>query len=482
MRRTPGCVSFLSVLLGAICPLAGLGEAAEPVRVGFAAVDVTPPIGYRMSGYFYERFSTGVHNPLQAKAIVLEQGDVRFAWVFCDMVGVPSPITSAARTEAAEATGIPRENIFFAATHSHTGPLYFGPLRDYFHAQAEKATGADQHEATPYPPLLARRLVEVVRLAAENAAPVEIAAGTTLQHGLSFNRRYVMRNGTVKTNAGKMNPDIVRPAGPIDPEVGLLQFRRDGKPVAGLTVFGLHLDTTGGTEYSADYPFYMERDLRAELGPDYFSAFGIGTCGDVNHLDLSHKRPQKGHEESERIGSTLGATVKTALADLPAVGEPKLAAASEIAQVPLQQYTPAEVAEARENVAKIGSGERLDFNLVHAVKIVGIDDLGVENLPMEVQAFRLSDQVALVALPGELFAELGLAIKQKSPFPVTLVVELSNDYPGYIPTKRGFAEGGYEPTNSKLRPGGGEQLVETAVGLLNQLKTSATSKNGSKSE
>lgn len=469
MHRKLGCFTLL--FAAAFWSPVVRTEGAAPVEVGFASVDITPAVGYRMSGYFYERFSSGVHNPLQAKAIVLEQGDVRFAWVFCDLLGVPSPITATARTEAAAATGIPRENIFVAATHSHTGPLYFGPLRNYFHERAVKAEGSDRHEATPYPPQLAEKLVEVVKLAAENAAPAKLAAGTTQQHGLAFNRRFVMRDGTVRTNAGKLNPDIVRPAGPIDPEVGLLQFRRAGKPVAGLTVYALHLDTTGGDEYAADYPFYLERDLRADLGADYFSVFGIGTCGDVNHLDMSHDRPQKSHEESERIGSALASTVVTALANLPDVDEPKLAAVSKVAQVPLQQFTPAEVVEARANLAKVGTRELPMLDQVHAVKIVGIDDLGVEKLPMEVQAFRISDKVALVALPGELFTELGLAIKQRSPFPITLVVELSNDYPGYIPTKRGFAEGGYEPTNSKLQPGGGEQLVETAVSLLGKLKT-----------
>ena len=449
--------------------------AAAPLQIGFAAVDVTPPVGYRMSGYFYERFSTGVHNPLQARAIVLQQGDQKFAWVFCDLLGVPSAITSEARTEAAAATGIPRENIFIAATHCHTGPLYFGPLRDYFHKRAVELAGADDHEARPFHEELGKKLVDAVKQANANLESTELAAGTTQQLGLAFNRRYVMRDGSVKTNAGKLNPDIVRPAGPIDPEVGLLQFRRNGKPVGGLTVFALHLDTAGGSEFAADYPYYLERDLRAALGAEYFSAFGIGTCGDVNHLDMSHDRPQKSHEESERIGSALASTVESALGELPAVATPDLACVSKTVEVPLQRYDQREVQQARSNLSKVGGREMPMLEQVHAVKVVGIDDLAVEKLPMEVQAFRMSDGVALVALPGELFAELGLAIKQRSPFATTLVVELSNDYPGYIPTKRAFAEGGYEPTNSKIEPGGGEMLVDAAVELLDGLKARTSS-------
>ena len=89
---------------------------------------------------------------------------------------------------------------------------------------------------------------------------------------------------------------------------------------------------------------------------------------------------------------------------------------------------------------------------------------------VEPMIFRLSDEVALVALPGEVFVDLGLAIKQASPFDTTLVVELAHDAPGYVPTRKAFAEGSYETVNSRIAPGGGEMLVAAAVELLRQLQ------------
>lgn len=462
---------ILVALLASLLASAGVNAAeGQPVEIGFASVDVTPPIGYRMSGYFYERFSTALHNPLQAKAIVFQQGEERFAWVFCDLLGVPATVSSKVRDAAAAKTGIPRENIFIAATHCHTGPLYFGPLRDYFHAQAIERTGKDEHEATDYVGELTSKLTELIITAAAATKPTELALTVVPQPGLSFNRRYVLKDGSVATNPGKLNPNIVRPVGPTDVDLSLLQFRRDSKPVAGLSLFALHLDTTGGTDYAADFPFFIERDLRAAFGPEYRSIFGIGTCGDVNHFDVSHDRPQKGHDESERIGATIAATAVAALQSAAPLANPDFAVAAATIDVPLQQYAPAEVAAARASLPKVGTREMPMLDQVSAVKIVGIDDYGVKALPMDIQAFRLSDSVAAVALPGELFTELGLAIKQRSPFATTLVFELSNDYPGYIPTRRAFAEGGYEPANSKIAPGGGEQLVDAAVGLLQQLK------------
>ena len=92
-----------------------------------------------------------------------------------------------------------------------------------------------------------------------------------------------------------------------------------------------------------------------------------------------------------------------------------------------------------------------------------------ENLPIEIQAFRLNEDTAIVALPGELFVELGLAIKKASPFSTTLVFELAGDAPGYIPTLKAFREGSYETVNSRIQPGGGEIMVKEALVLLEKL-------------
>src|SRR3954452_346473 len=109
----------------------GLGWAtqrAEPeLRVGVAARDITPPVGYRLAGYFYERRSTAAHDQLRAKAIVFRQGEARFALVVCDLCQTSPEVVEAARGEAARRTGIPADNICVSSTHTHTGPDYFGP-------------------------------------------------------------------------------------------------------------------------------------------------------------------------------------------------------------------------------------------------------------------------------------------------------------------------------------------------------------------
>jgi len=460
------------VVAAAVWAAPGVTRAAD-IEAGVAVVDITPPLNYRMCGYFHERLSTGTHDPLMAKAIALRQGERQAALVFCDLIGLPLELTVHVRRVAEQKTRIPAANILLAATHTHTGPLYAGAMRKHLHELAVAQEGSDPAEKVDYPARLAQRLVQVIVDAQAAIRPVKLEAGVARQEGLSFNRRFHMKGGgPVRFNPGKMNPDILRPAGPIDPDVGVLLFRNaaEGRPLASLTVFALHLDTVGGLEYSADFPYYLEQSLRGELGAEFVSLFGNGTCGDINHIDVSNRLPQKGHEEARRIGETLAATVKAKLGDLNEIKNPSLDVRMEVVDVPLQQYGAEEIAWAKEAMKKVHTPELPFLERVKAYKIMGLELLEGDTLPMPVQVFRIADDVAIVALPGEEFVDLGLAIKKGSPFATTMVIELAHDAPGYVPTRKAFAEGSYETVNSRIRPGGGEMLVDAALRLLNELK------------
>ncbi|MFH1267370.1 MAG: neutral/alkaline non-lysosomal ceramidase N-terminal domain-containing protein [Planctomycetota bacterium] len=463
-------VACLPVCLAA-ASLAGVGtsQGAEPsISAGVAVVDITPPIGYRMQGYFSERPSTGTHDPLLAKAIVLRQGDEQAALVVCDLAALDAAVTGPARARAQEKTGIPASHILIAATHTHTGPLYFGALREHFHKKAVANGGSDSFEKVDYPALLVDKLVQVIADAQAAARPARLDSGTAEQQGLSFNRRFHMKDGSVRCNPGTRNPDIVRPAGPIDPQVGVVLVRdaADNRPLASLTVFALHLDTVGGTLHSADYPYYLQQALRQSLGDRLVSVFANGTCGDINHFDVTGRQTLK----TQYIGQTLAATVKAALPGLKHVTQPRLAVRSEVVQLPLRTYTPDEVALAQKAMEQMGTGEKPFMDMVKAYEIMGFKARKPGKLPALVQAIRLSDDTALVGLPGEVFVELGLAIKKASPFANTMVVELSQDCPDYVPTRKAFTEGSYETVCSWIEPGGGEMLVDSAVRLLEQLK------------
>jgi neutral ceramidase len=444
-----------------------LPASTDGLTGGAAVVDITPPIGYRLCGYFNERVSTAVHDPLQAKALVLTQGTEQVALVFCDLIAVTRDVSSKARELAGRKTGIPAANMVITGTHTHTGPLFAGALRDHLHKMAVARNGTDPCEKVDYPAELVTKLVDVIVKAKTAQRPVTLTSGSVDQSPpLSFNRRYHMKDGSVRFNPGQLNAEIVRAAGPIDPAVGIVLIKDavDGRPLASVTSFALHLDTTGGTEYSADYPFYLERGLRESLGTDFVSMFATGCCGDINHIDVTTKDRRK----AEEIGALLAKTVREALPKLRPIDQPAIAARSKSIQVPLQQFSPEEVAQAEKDITAVGT--RMPFlDQVRACKILDRQLRPGPTLAVEVQVFRLGPDVGMVTLPGEVFVELGLAIKKVSPFKITLVGELANDSIHYVPTRKAFSEGSYETVNSIIRPGGGEMMVDAAISAMKEL-------------
>lgn len=470
----------------ALCLVVAPGIASEPLQVGVGVAEITPPLGYPMSGYFHERGATGTLDPLVAKAVVFEQGDVKAALVVGDIISIDRQLTDAVRAEIEKQIGIPPEHVIVAATHSHTGPNYRTDLVKYLDRNDDAPLAEDDRRR--YIPQLIDGFVAAVAQADASLKPVRLRAGSGREENVSFNRRFVLKDGTVRTWARLADPDVVRAAGPIDPELGLVAFTPEGAEgvTAALVNFSLHCDTVGGTRYSADYPGHIERVLRSKLGSEFTSIFATGPCGDINHADPTGA-PRRSAAE---IGEKLATAAEKALPDLQPV-QPNLAVKRAIVDVPLQSVSPDDLAWAEDLIARDRKGEKLPTVVqAKAYKIrrlqrlrEGQTDLGREtdevgpssegprtSLPAEVQVFRLGDDTALVALPGEIFVELGLAIKNGSPFENTFVIELANDSPAYVPTREAMEQGGYEANNSLYAAGGGELLVETALDLLGALK------------
>ncbi len=459
------------------------------LRVGVAEVDITPPLGFPMAGYYHERLAEGMIDPLKAKAIVFRDGDTAAALVVCDLIGIATDLSREVRQRAAEKTGIPASHIVISATHSHTAPDYMKELWLNLGGVRQDPTRAAYVEKLIAGP------VDAIVNAHAAAQPVVLACGAAVQQiPVAFNRRFVMRDGSVRTWQNLANPEVVRAAGPIDAEIGLLAIRDpETDAMRGvLSNFALHLDTVGGMKWSADYPMFIEQTLRQAAGPELISIFGTGCCGDINHADPSTPVRNK----ADFIGGSLGDSIARQLDQLPLLGDTTLFVKSREVQLPLQDATQEEVAHAIEIVAAAARKEQVDFlEHVTAYKKLILDQFrhrepfantsehitwglsrslaGIgETLPADVTVMTIGHDVAIVCLPGEVFVELGLAIKQGSPFRTTLIVELSNAVETiYVPHRAAHAGGSYEVTNSSLQPGSGELLVETALSLLREAAT-----------
>jgi neutral ceramidase len=465
----------LAIVWAGLC-LAGALEAAPEFRVGAARSDITPPAGWRKAGSYDEAISTGVADPLYAKALVFEQGAQRAALVVCDLTGSSRPVCDRARAEVEKLIGIPATNISISATHTHGSPEFHGVLWDIWRQQAIARDGRDASAPFDYQAFLAERIVAAITNAWAARTAVRLETALPDQPGVAFNRRFHMKDGTVRFNPGKQNPDIVRPAGPTDTALPIVLFRdtRSGNPLATLSSFAMHVATFyDAAKFGADFPGVLQSELQRDFGDRFISVFGEGCAGDVNHIDVSSGDPQAGNTEPQRIGTILAATVRDALRNPHKESEPSLGIRSAMVPAPILELFPGQVERARAVLANLISSRPAFMLQVEAYRILNIELLRQrhgDTLPMEVQAFRLGRDTAFVTLPHEVFVELGLAIRTNSPFAHTQVITIANDVDWYVPTLKASAEGSYEVTTSAVRPGAGERLVEAALRLLRELK------------
>lgn len=458
-------------------------RGAEQFELGVMAVDITPPIGYNMYGYPPVK-STGIKDSLYAKALVFKQGDTKGALLICNLLGIPRDLSRVVREEVSKETGIPFQNITVSATHTHTAPGITREFQNYIEKR-ESGSSSDS-EVEHYFEFLIRGMVKAVTAAYGNRRPVRIKSGIGQAEGVSFNRRYLMTDGKVRFNPGRLNQKIVSPAGPVDPDVHVILFQVDDHPTynASLSVFSSHY-VRGGTEFSADYPYFIEKELKSTFGNEFVSVFGLGACGDVNTVDVTGAKVESSDEKVESMGNTLAEIVK-GIAQNSKINIPDFEVLSKVIYLPLQDYSEEELEWSKSGPPGFYS-ERPFLEQRRRLKI---SEWGVQppleqlrlreaippsvsgepwRLPVEIHVFKFDSETAIVTMPGELFVELGIELKRQSPFNNTMLIELANADIAYVPTARAFEEGDYEAINSRLAPGSGEKMVEVAVEMLNEL-------------
>ena len=417
---------------------------------GATTLDITPPLGTLIPGLFHERRAEAIHDPLNVRSLVLERGGDGIAIVVCDLIGVARTYLDAAKARIADATGLTPERVLICCTHTHSG------------AQ----TGDD-----PYTEFLVKRIADSVRLAWRGREPVVAGWGRAEEERPVFNRRFHMADGTVRTNPGLRNPDVMEAAGPVDPEVGVLCLQKpDGTPEGLLCNYTLHYVGGGDheREVSADYFGYFSRLIQRMRGKRFTAALSNGASGDINNHDVigGSRSANDRFQHTERVAALVAAHALWAWNGMAFADDQALGAALE--EVALQRKarpSRADIARARD-IDEKGRGTMAER--AFARRILRRMAEVPEEARTWVQALRIGD-LALVGVPGELLVRLGLDIKKRSPFGQTMVLELANDSVGYLPDEQACKEGGYEPEAALYAPGSGERIADAAVGLLDRL-------------
>ena len=438
---------------------------SKTLKAGAAQSNITPLLGISLAGSFNDRRAVDIMDDLHAKSLVLDDGETKVALVVCDLIVLEKEYVNQARQMIESRCGIPAENVMISCTHTHTGPATAGLL------------GVDKDEA--YLEFLVPRIADSVQMANHRLQEAQIGIGMGHEDRLTFNRRYWMKDGTVRTNPGYKNPDIVRPAATIDPDVGVMRIiGADGQTIALLTNFALHYVGGGpGNAVSADYFAFWADAIQRMHDEKFVAILANGCCGDINNIDVNNRptvrrsRPlllaRTGvYEHAKHVAAILAADVFSISENLRFTSECQLAVANEKLNIPIRPITSEDIEKVRQILN--GASEPLNTEQAYARELLFLSEMEPE-VETEVQVIAIND-VAVVTLPGEMFVEIGLEIKHQSPFKYNFVVELANDYVGYIPTAKAFDEGGYETMfarSSKLVSEAAEQFTASAVKLLN---------------
>ncbi|OGV52751.1 MAG: hypothetical protein A2017_15040 [Lentisphaerae bacterium GWF2_44_16] len=440
----------------------------EKFYYGTGRRNINPQIPISLAGYFNVRMWKKILDDIEVRALVLKQAGTYSAIIQFDLVTVSQELAEAFYKEIADIKELSPRNMIVTATHSHTAPEV-------------RVTRPGSHP--DYIPFAVKKASEALREALNNMTQGELFTGITEDKRFCFNRRYWMKDGTVVTNPGKLNPDIDRTEGEADYEIPLIGIKSNGKLKVLLANIVNHTDTIGGSNVSADWPGFLMRRLQANLGSGLMVMPLIGASGNINHFDVSTDMDQTCYKEAERVGLGYADTVEKAIGQLKPVGDFTLEVRQKSIACGPREIPDDELAEAKailekyKDIPPLGPGADLTSEDLAKKKPVVLKyfaqlvvDMSKETDPVKFNLVGIfMGKCRIVSLPCEPFVEIGLEIKKKI-FPEynTMIVSHSNGTGnlkvggGYIPNSRNYGRGGYEttPRSNRFSVKTADKLIE----------------------
>ena len=479
MRKTPNWILALVGFIGLAATIEPVsGQEATSLQAGAAAVDITPrefPI--RVRG----RVRAQAHDALHSRALVFSDGATTLAIVVVDNLGVAEEACDDAKRIATERCGIAPEKIMIASTHTHSAP-------------SSNATEGEP-AVVAYRKVIIEGMAESIVKAHGLLRPASIGAASHPLPEEVGNRRWFLKPGKmtanpwglmdkVKTNAGQSAEVLDHPAGPIDPDVMVLSVHdaRKRKPLAIFANYALHY--VGGLpedRVSSDYfgEFCRLMPTRVRGGKDFVAMMSNGASGDINNLPRLFQRPPR--EPGEQLRIIAGKTADAAWFAWKKIDDYETSVPIGMIERPitlaLRRPTAAQIESAKATLAISDKSElaRLPKRAEsYARKTMSMLDGGETTVPL--QAIRLGD-TALCAIPFETFVEIGLELKERSPFANTIVVGIANGYNGYLPTPQQHKLGGYETWlgTCRVQEDASVLIIDQLLQMLTELKKGTAS-------
>ena len=388
------------------------------LRAGAAKANITPWLGVSMPGSFQSRHGQDVHDELLAKALVIDNGNMRIATVTCDLISVSKDIVNAVKARIQERCSIPPECVMVNATHTHSG------------AGASNLAGDGDDGYGTWLPL---KVADAVEIATKRMQPACVGFASVIEDRISFCRRWRLKNGTVRMNPGMNNPDLVEPVSEIDPELRMMYIEaEDGTPISAVANFSLHYVGTGKAgEVSADYFGQFYHLMRHYLGSDCVPVLWNAPCAQINNNDYSRKRvwPGRGYPQAKRMANVLAGHMITEIQLMEMHDELTLDAAINDLEITRKVITDEDLQIVEQVLAGgyeydegpfswvVGQPIPEDRVATYARQCQRLAELP-EQMTVPLQAIRIGN-AGIIALPGEIFVESGFRIKAEtsaSPF------------------------------------------------------------------
>lgn len=446
----------------------------KTLQAGAAKVNINPrryPVS--MTGSFQDRQATSAHDPLHARALVLKSGKTSIAFVVCDICLISRDIFDAAKNMASTKTGIPTSHMLTSATHTHTAPTSV-PL-------------AQCNPNPEYVQFLTESIAQSIIKAHSQLEPAKIAWAVAQEPAEVNNRRWFVKQGNirpnpfgkttdkVRTNAPRGSDILIKPAGPIDPDISILSVQHaDGRPLALLANYSLHY--VGGipaNQLSADYFGEFARQIKKRLGggESFVGIMSNGASGDINNYNFREPRPRAAaFERVTAVASVIADRTFAAVKSLKYRSDVTLKMEQRTLDLGIRKPNQEELSYAQKLLAEAIDPKRLTTNEVYARETVLIDQ-GPDKVNIKLQALRIGE-LGIAAIPCEVFVQIGLEIKQKSPLKPTFIIGLANGYNGYLPTPEQHALQGYETWRSGwsyLETDASKKIVKQILPMLDQV-------------
>lgn len=420
-----------------------------------------------------------IHDTLYAKTIILDNQQNKVAFMLVDSQGIAQFVIEEAKRKIHEETSFPIENIIIASTHTHTGIIANTSPENFKNTKL-----------TAYQNFLITALTKSFISAYQQLQPVQIAWGKFDQPNYVFNRRWYTKELNINPLGGmdsvKMNPgsklisQLIKPAGPTDPEVSFIALKKlDNTPLAILANYSLHY--VGGVkkdELSADYFGVFDLEVNKllhsnKLNPGFIAMMSNGTSGDVNNNDYSQPLPTyPPYEKMSYVAKDLAQTL-----------------VKEYNQLAFKNWIPIHVSYQEITLEKRKPDLQLNTNLkkittnksskqvfhndekYYVTRTNYLAKTYPDTFTVPLQVIQLGD-LAINTIPFEVFAEMGLELKQKSSFAHSFTIGLANGHWGYLPTPEQHKKGGYETwiTVNRVEKNSSTLITEQLVNMMNNIK------------